>query len=86
MREPIDKYKNELSESILGGIVKFLAARKLNKKLKGLEKSTGDADIEASIESFKYYMNELSRKVRDFCRREPNHKVCKKYRRGLRLK
>lgn len=86
MQQPIERYKNKLSESILGGIIKFLAARKLNKKLKGLEKSTGDADIEASIESFKYYMNELNRKVKDFCRREPNHKVCKKYRRGLKLK
>lgn len=84
--EHIDKKKSELSESILGGIIKFLAARKLNRKLKGLERATGDPDIEASIESFKFYMNELNRKVKQFCRNNPKHKVCKKYGRGLRLK
>ncbi len=77
-QSPVDKYAMRLHESIFEKIIGMLYIAKMKPLLKVAEKMLpDDEEFKAHLESLRYHNEELQKYLKNWCKYNPEHGLCK---------
>jgi len=65
------------SENVFSKLLKLLGGGKFRRELRKIEKMTeDDPSLQATLDSLAHQNKELERKLKNFCKRNPDHGWC----------
>tara|TARA_R110000803_G_scaffold65596_1_gene126760 strand:- start:93 stop:344 length:252 start_codon:yes stop_codon:yes gene_type:complete len=65
------------TEGVFSALMKMIGGGKFRKEMRKIEKITeDDPDLQASIKLLKIQNDEINRKLKNFCKRNPDHDIC----------
>ena len=67
-----------IRENLMDQIAKLLALHQIKKELpKAMKELDGDPEIQASLQSIEFHVDNLNRQLKYLCKRNPDHPKCK---------